>query len=60
METWEKILVAILAGGLVFWMWPRLRHAMTNSPKGTSSDWMNLAFILGLVVLFVLLLIMMV
>ncbi|HHZ87858.1 MAG TPA: hypothetical protein EYN73_05430 [Chromatiaceae bacterium] len=58
MGTWEKVLVAILAAGILFWMWPRVSQNMKHAPKGTSSEWMNLLFILGLVVLFVLLLIM--
>lgn len=57
MESWESILVAILAAGLLFFWWPRVREQMKNAPKGEKSDWMNLVFILGLVVLFVLFLI---
>ena len=57
MATWEKILVGALAVGLVFLLWPTVKRGMQQGSKGTSSDWLHLAGIIGIVVLFVLLLI---
>jgi len=57
MANWEKIVVAIIAIGLVFWIWPGVKRGMENSRRGTSREWLGVAAILGLVVLFVLFLI---
>jgi zinc transporter ZupT len=58
METWEKIILAVIAGLIMFFFFPRMKHWIKDAPKGNRSDWMGLAFILGFVVLFVLLMIM--
>ncbi|MCG6971383.1 MAG: hypothetical protein LJE85_16575 [Gammaproteobacteria bacterium] len=58
METWEKIILAVIAGLVMFFFFPRMKHWMKGAPKGSRSDWMGLALILGVVVLFVLLMIM--
>ncbi len=57
METWEMILVGMLVAGLLFWLVPGVKRSIESAPKGKPADWMNLAAILGVVVLFVLLLI---
>lgn len=51
------ILLGVLAVGILLWFGPSAKRSVQNSPKGTSSDWMGLAVILGIVVFFVFLLI---
>ena len=57
---WEKIGTAILLGAMLVFIFPRMRHALKHSPKGTTEDWKGFIFPLALVILFVILLIMMV
>ncbi|MCG8382012.1 MAG: hypothetical protein MJA28_07320 [Gammaproteobacteria bacterium] len=57
METWEKIVIAILVGGLMFLFIPATSRALKNSPKGSASDWLSAAKPIGLVVAFVVILI---
>lgn len=57
METWESVVLGIIAILLVIWMFPGVKERMLNSPKGSSDDWKALAFPLILVVLFILFLI---
>lgn len=60
MDLWMKIGTAVLLIAMIAVIWPRARYMMQNSRKGSTQEWMNVVFILGLVVLFVLLLMMMV
>lgn len=60
MELWEMIVLGALVAVLLVWMGPGVKRTMETSPKGKSSDWLGVAAILGLVVLFILLLISMV
>lgn len=57
---WEKIGTAILLGAMLIFIFPRMRHALNNSPKGSSEDWKGFLLPIGLVILFVILLILMV
>ncbi len=57
---WLKIGSAALLIGMLFMIWPRVRHAMKNSPKGSTQDWMGFVVPLVAVVGFVAFLIMMV
>lgn len=45
---------------MLIFMFPRMRHAMKNAPKGTNNQWLGFVLIVGVVGLFVLLLIKMV
>jgi len=49
-----------LLGAMLVYVFPRMRQAMKNSPKGTTSDWMSVLIPVVGVVLFVILLIKMV
>ena len=60
MDMWMKIGSAILLAMMAFFIWPAARHWLKHGSKGTSAQWLNVTFILGLVVLFVLLLMKMV
>jgi hypothetical protein len=60
MDMWMKIGAAVLLASMAFFMWPAAKHWLKHGRKGTSAEWMNVVFILGLVVLFVLLLMKMV
>lgn len=53
---WLKIFSAIAIIMMMVFIFPSLKHAMKNSRKGTSSDWMSVAIPIALVVLFVVLL----
>ena len=57
---WEKIASAIFIGAMLVFIYPRMRHAMKHSPKGTTEDWKGFLLPLLGVVAFVILLIMMV
>ena len=57
---WEKIGTAILLVAMLVFIFPRMRHAMKHSPKGSADDWKGFLFPIILVVLFVVFLIMMV
>lgn len=45
---------------MLIFMFPRMLHAMKNSPKGTNNQWLGFVLIIGVVGLFVMLLIKMV
>jgi len=60
MDTWMKIGSAVLLIMMGVYAWPAARHWLKNGPRGSSSEWLNVTFILGIVVLFVLLLMKMV
>jgi len=55
---WLKIGSAFFAIAMLVFIFPRMRSAMKNSPKGTMKDWLGYIFPLGFVVLFVVFLIM--
>lgn len=55
---WLKIGSAVFLVAMLVFIFPRMRHAMKNSPKGTAKDWMGYLFPLGFVVLFVAFLVM--
>ena len=57
---WTKIGTALLLGAMLIFIFPRMREAVKNSPKGTSQDWMGFIIPLAAVIGFVILLIMMV
>lgn len=49
---------AVLLIGMAIFIWPAARHWIKEGPRGSAKEWLNVAFVLGLVVLFVLLLMM--
>lgn len=55
---WLQIGSAALLIGMLVLIFPRVRHAMKNSPKGTPQDWMGFVIPLVAVIGFVALLIM--
>jgi hypothetical protein len=57
MDLWLKIGSALLLVAMLAVIWPRARHMLANSPKGSGDDWRSFAIIIAAVVLFVLLLI---
>lgn len=36
---WYKILSAVALLGMIVFLFPRMREAVNNSPKGSSEDW---------------------
>lgn len=57
---WLKIGSAALMIGMLVFIFPRMRQAMKNSPKGTAADWKGFIIPLAAVIGFVVLLMMMV
>lgn len=57
---WTKIGTALLLGAMLIFIYPRMRHALQNAPKGSTQDWLGYLMIIAIVGLFVVLLIMMV
>jgi len=57
---WLKIGSAVFLIAMIVFLWPRMKHAVANSPKGTMNDWMGFIVPLAAVVGFIILLINMV
>ncbi len=57
---WIQIGSAILLGAMLLFIFPGMRHAVKNAPKGSSKDWLNYLMIMVVVGLFILFLIQMV
>ena len=57
---WVQILGALFLGAMLVFLFPRMKHAVKESPKGNAQDWMGVIVPLLLVVGFVLLLMSMV
>lgn len=54
---WIKIGSALLMGAMLIYLFPRAKHAVQNSPKGSIKDWMGYIVPMAGVILFVILLI---
>lgn len=54
---WIKIGSAALMIGMLIFVYPRMRDAMKNSPKGTVNDWKGFLIPLAAVIGFVILMI---
>ncbi len=57
---WLAIGSAALLIGMIVFMFPRMKHAVANSPQGTMKDWMGFIIPLAAVIGFIILLIQMV
>ena len=57
---WVQIGSALFLGAMMVFIFPRMRQAVKNAPKGTSQDWMSFIIPILTVIGFVILLIMMV
>ena len=57
---WMAIGTALMLGAMLFLLFPRVLHAVKNSPKGNMSDWMGFIIPIAAIVAFVILLINMV
>jgi uncharacterized membrane protein len=55
---WLKIGSALFLGAMLIFMFPRMRHAVKHSPKGTMQDWMGYIVPIIAVIAFVIFLIM--
>lgn len=55
--SWVAIGSAIFMGAMLVYMFPRMRHAIKHSPKGTMKDWMGYIVPMIAVVAFVIFLI---
>jgi hypothetical protein len=60
MDMWMKIGSALLLVAMLAVIWPRAKHMLANSPKGSGDDWRTFVIVIAAVALFVLLLIQMV
>ena len=54
---WVKIGSALFMLAMVIYLFPRAKHAVQNSPKGTIKDWMGYVLPMAAVVLFIIVLI---
>jgi hypothetical protein len=54
---WIKIGSALFMLAMVIYLFPRAKHAVQNSPKGTLKDWMGYIVPMAAVVLFIIVLI---
>lgn len=57
---WMQITSVIFLGAMAVFLYPRVKHAVTNSPKAEKGDWMSFLIPIVAVIGFVILLIMMV
>ena len=57
---WTKIGSALFLLAMLVFIFPRMRHAVKNAPKGTMQDWMGYILPMLAVIAFIILLIMMV
>ena len=57
MELWEQIVLGAFVVAALFFFGPAAGRAISNSPKGSSSDWKGALIPIALVVGFVILLI---
>lgn len=57
---WMQIVSALALVAFIVVLFPGMVDRVKNSPKGTSSDWMNFVFLMLLIVGFIMLLIKMV
>jgi len=57
---WMAIGTALMLGAMLFLLFPRVLHAVKNSPKGSMSDWMGFIIPIAAIIGFVILLINMV
>jgi len=57
---WMQIGYALLLGMMIIVIYPRVKHAMNNSPKAENGDWTSALLPILAVVGFVILLIMLV
>jgi len=54
---WMAIGSAVLIIAMMFFIFPSLKHAVKNSPKGSTNDWMGFVIPLAAVIGFIILLI---
>lgn len=57
---WTQIGTALLLGAMIVFIFPRVKHAIANSPKAEKGDWMSFIIPIIAIIGFVILLIMMV
>lgn len=57
---WMAIGSAVLIIAMMFFIFPSLKHAVKNSPKGKMNDWMGFVIPLAAIIGFIILLINMV
>jgi hypothetical protein len=54
---WIQIASAIAMAAMIIYLFPRAKHAIENSPKGSMQDWMGYVIPMAAVVLFIVVLI---
>ena len=57
---WIQISTAIFLGAMLIFIFPSMRNAVKNAPKGSNKDWLNYLIIMLVVGLFIMFLIQMV
>ena len=54
---WIKIGSALFMVAMIIYLFPRAKHAVQNSPKGSAKDWMGYVIPMVAIVLFIIILI---
>ena len=54
---WIQIASAVAMAAMIIYLFPRAKHAIENSPKGSLQDWMGYVIPMAAVVLFIVVLI---
>lgn len=54
---WIKIGSAVFMLAMIIYLFPRAKHAVQNSPKGSAKDWMGYVLPMVAIVLFIIILI---
>ena len=54
---WIKIGSAVFMVAMIIYLFPRAKHAVQNSPKGSAKDWMGYVIPMVAIVLFIIILI---
>ncbi|MBL1278247.1 MAG: hypothetical protein COB30_019400 [Ectothiorhodospiraceae bacterium] len=57
---WLTIVSVLFLAAMLLFLFPHMRNAMKNAPKGSNKDWLSFVMIIGVVGLFVMFLIQMV
>jgi len=57
---WIEITSALFLGAMLVFIFPQMRQAVKNAPKGNMNDWMSFIIPLAGVIGFIILLVMMV
>lgn len=50
---WQKIVTALLLLAMIIFIFPRARHMLKESPKGSNNQWLHFLGIIVIIALFI-------